>query len=634
MGWSGHVQAEGEGSPLTRDAPEYDLESIQLRRVASTEDVSEFKQWLGERREFLAVDVETSGLLVGWDFIRLAQFGDGRMGWAFDYRDWRGVVAEAIARYDRPVVCHNLLFDSKMLKADGISLRQNLSHCSMVMAHLADPAAAMGLKSAASRYIDRRARIGAKLLDEAFARGGWTWETIPTTVPAYWQYSAFDTCLSALLAERLYPDVRKGPYELEVATINVLREAEIAGMRVDEGYRLLAEAKLAGEVAELEVALDRVAPDVNPGSDQQVIKALHALGAEWHVYTEHGNLSVDKDVLKWLGKHEGAAFAEMATLLGQWRSKERLLNSYIRKFAPVGQGINAKGVAVGLAVNGALHASTKPVAARTGRMSITQPPLQTLPRGRVVRDAIVPRDGCVFVMSDFSGMEMRVLASMAQEPEMLAAYGRGEDLHDFVASKLYGEDFTKPQRTVCKNAGFAKVYGAGVEKFAVTAEIDVETARTFLEQYDGMFPGVRTYMERVVGDVIQSAGGRRRGYGHVTLVDGRWLPVEADKAYKGVNFRIQGSCAVVLKKKIVELDAIGLGHYFRLPVHDELLFEVPVEEAADVRDAVEEVMPERDLFPGVTLEVESDIVERWGSHYRDDFEKYIETEDAEWLRTL
>lgn len=594
-------------------------------------DVDEFFGWLGQRRDFLGVDVETTGLTVGYDYIRLAQFGDGDTGWAFDYDEWKGVTRDAIARYDRPMVAHNLLFDSKMLKHDGIVIPQVLAHDSMIMVHLADPKGYMGLKPAAARYLDKRAAAGQDLLKQAMAQGGWDWRTVPTWVPAYWQYSAFDTCLSALLAETLYSETKKEPYETEIAAIHCLREAELAGLRVDEGYRQLAEWKLEQE---LELLTTQLPALDNPRSNQQVIEYLHSIGAEWEVYNEDsGQLSTDKFVLEWLASEAGGGFAA-AGVLGEWRKTDRLLNSYVRKFANIGHGINYKGKAVGLGVDGFLHPSTKPVAARTGRMSVTDPPLQTLPRGRVVRDAIIPRDGHVFVMADYSGMEMRVMASFAQEPEMLAAYGRGEDLHNFTAERLYGPAFTKLQRTLCKNGGFANIYGAGVAKFAATAKVSIDEATQFRQMYDNMFPGVKQYQEKIVGQVMASAGGKRSGYGHVTLIDGRWLPVEADKAYKGVNFTIQGSCAVVLKRKIAELDHAGLGPYFRLAVHDELLFEVPIEDAAWARRVIEEVMPDPNSFPGVTLEVESDITHRWGDHYRDDFPKYIPTEDADWLKAL
>lgn len=607
------------------------LDQLKLTLVESLADVEEMMTWLGERREFLAVDVETEGLNVGCDRIRLAQFGDATRGYALDYKDWRGVVAEVVGKYDRAMVAHNLLFDSKMLKWDGIEIPQRLAHDSMVMTHLNNSAARMDLKGAAAHYVDKRAGMGQQLLGQAMALGGWSWATIPTHVPAYWTYSALDTCLSAMLAEKLWPRISsefREAYELELAVIHCLRDAEIAGLLVDEEYRRACAWKLQQEIDVVngQIAQSGVPAGFNPGSDKQVRDYLLGQGAPLFLRTDAGNLSVDKHVLKWLG---GQGYG-IAGLIGQYRTRTKMLDSYARKFGEIHtQGYNAKG-SVGLAVDGVIRASTRPVEARTGRMSVTDPPLQTLPRGRVIRDCIVPREGHAIVLADFSGMEMRALASLAQEENMLAAYARGEDLHNFAAMQLYGEGFTKPQRTLCKNGGFALVYGAGVEKFSVTAGIDVGTGQQFMDMYHGLFPGIRPFMEETSREVYERAGGRK-GMGYVQLWDGRQLPVEAEEAYKGVNYKIQGGCAISMKRKIVELDAAGLGPYFRLPVHDELFYEVPIDLARQARQVIESVMPDRHNWPGVTLEIESDIVPRWGYHYRDDFPAYIDTAVPEWM---
>lgn len=592
------------------------LERFRFNLVESVEDVTEFMQWLGERRDWLAVDVETTGLNAGCDKVRLVQFGDTERGWAMEYRNWRGVVKQAIESYRGRMVAHNLLYDSKMLMADGIDIPQHLAHDTMVMAHLKNPAVGMDLKGSAARYVDRDARAGQNLLKEAFKNGGWTWATIPVEVPAYWVYSTLDTCLTAHLAEKLYPEISSSynaPYELELGVIHCLRKAELAGMLVDEEYRQRAEEKLRYELAVLTPQIP-----INANSDQQVVAYLHSLGARWEVYTDEGNLSVSKDVLRWLAPN----FPE-CTIIEQIRSKSRMLGNYIEKIANIEDG--------GLAVDGVLRANTRPVAARTGRMSITEPPLQTLPRGRLVRDAFIARDGTRYVMADFSGMEMRALASFAQEHRMLDMFNGGLDVHTETAKSLYGENFTKQQRTICKNGGFSKIYGAGLEKFAATAQIPIDQALSFLTSYDEMFPRVKGFMEEVARDVVMRAGGKRSGYGWVELIDGRRLLVEADKAYKGVNFTIQGSCAISMKQKICELDAAGLGDFFRLPVHDELLFEVPDEDVQHALTTIGDIMPDRTNFPGVTLEIESDVVQRWGQHYRGDFPAYIETEDPQWL---
>jgi DNA polymerase-1 len=588
------------------------FEDLQLTLVRELSDVERMMQWLGERRNFLAVDVETTGLNSGRDHIRLCQFGDSTQGWALDYKDWRGICKEIIDKYDRPIVCHNLIYDSTMLKMDGIEIPQRLAHDTMIMTHLKNPAARMDLKGASAMYVDKRAKMGQSLLKQTFALQGWEWGTIPIEVPSYWLYSTLDTCLTSMLADVLYPEISATygyAYNLELAGIHCLRDAACAGLLVDEDYRVRACAQLEAEIALLIPQI----PVQNPGSDDQIRNYLLSLGAPLHLKTDSGAFSVDKEVLDWLEPH-----FPVAGLVREYRTKTRFLHNYLQKFGD-------------LAANGVLRANTRPVGARTGRMSVTEPPLQQLPRGRVVRDAIVARPGYCFVMADFSGMEMRALASDAREERMLQTFNSGLDVHNETARAIYGEGFTKQQRTLCKNAGFAKIYGAGIAKFSVTAGVDIPTATQFLSDYNLLYPGVDRFLGEVAGAVRKRSYDAPDGMGYVRLIDGRRLPVEPDEAYKGVNYRIQGSCAVVTKEKIVELDAAGLGPYFRLAVHDELLYEVPLELAEQARSVVEAVMPDKKNFPGVVLEIDSDIVNRWGEHYRNDYPVYIPTEEASWL---
>jgi DNA polymerase-1 len=592
------------------------LEDIKLTRVTSVDDVLDMLAWLGERREWLSVDIETTGLNVGRDKIRLAQFGDETQGWALDYSDYKGVVREVIESYDRPMVAWNMLFETKMFKADGIVIPQRLAHDAMVMAFLNRPDFRMDLKGNAARDVDKRALAGQGLLEQAMSGGGWDWDTIPTDHPAYWQYGVLDTCLTSMLASKLYPGViskYREAYELEMGVIHCIREAELNGLLTDPNYIVRAKAKLQED---LDACSAQLPDGYNPNADRQTIEFLQSIGAKLFVLTEKGNLSTDKNVLKYLANNG----FPIAAVISEYKSKHRMLHSYLEKFEE-------------LAVDHVLHASARTVGAKTGRMSITDPPLQTLPRGRIVRDAIITREGHRLCMADFTGMEMRALAADAREPGMLAAYDRGEDLHNYVATQIYGAGFTKLQRATAKNSGFAKIYGAGIEQFAVTAGISVDDAKAFMEKYDALFPGVSTYMQRVVNSVMQRAGGDRKGKGYVKLIDGRELPVPAEKAYVAVNYRIQGSTAVAMKRKMIELDNAGLGPYFRLPVHDEFLFEVPDDLVPAARNVIKTVMPDHYSFPGVVLEIDQDEVDRWGQHYRgDEYPKYVETEDPEWLQ--
>jgi DNA polymerase I-like protein with 3'-5' exonuclease and polymerase domains len=587
------------------------LENLKLTRVTSLEDVARMMEWLGERRDFLAVDTECSGLNRGKDIIRLIQFGDHTQGWALEYADWRGVAKKIFEEYDRPIVCHNLSYDSSMLKKDGLIIPQKLAHDSMILAHLKNPSGRMDLKGACTVYVDKRAAIGRGLLEQFFAGGGWSWATVPVDAPAYWTYGALDTCLTSMLASKLYPEIiskYREAYELELGVIHCLRDAELAGMLTDEDYIRRAKFQLSQDLSVLRPQIP-----CEPNSDKQVVEYLLGIGVPLFMRTEKGNLSTDKEVMRYF-----ADDYPVCALISEYKSKHRMLHAYLEKFED-------------LAVDGVLRASCRPVAAKTGRMSVTDPPLQTLPRGRLVRDAIISRPGTRFVMADFAGMELRALASEANEISMLETLNGGGDLHNFVATELYGANFTKPQRQIVKNGQFSLIYGAGVEKFAVTAKIPVAQAKEFFDRYNVMFPRVAQYMQDNVNEVMERAGGRS-GKGWVELIDGRHLVVPGDKAYISTNYKIQGGCAVVLKRKIAELDAAGLGDFFRLPVHDELLLEVPERDVEEAKHILAEVMPDRYSFRGVTLTTDQDCVNRWGQHYRGpDYPKYVETEDPEWL---
>lgn len=606
------------------------LADLQFRRVDTWDDAQDFKAWLALDRPFLGCDTETSGLLFGHDVVRLVQFGDHRAGWALDYPEWKGLVQDVFRTYEGRQVWHNSLFDLTMLKADGVVTQQRLQHDTMLMCYLKDPGARKDLKGAAAMYVDKMARVGQSVLKGFMSGGGFDWGDVPRDAEPYWVYGILDTCLTALLAEALWEDTAvalREAYELNMAVIHVLRDAQVRGFAVDEVYRVACERKLREECAMLEADIP-----FEPSKDQQARHHLLSIGAEIHERTPEGNVSVDKFVLKRLLDEDPIRFAVAGTL-NTWRQKNRSLNNYITTFADVSQG--------GMAVDGALHAHAHPVGGVnergnpagtiTGRLSITQPALQTLPKGRVVRDALVAREGHRLLQADYAGMELRALAGLAQEPNMMAAFDRGEDLHDFVTQMLFGDRWTKKQRGVTKNVQFAKCYGAGLDQLANTAGLPVHEVQAIVDLYDERFPRVAAFMQETINSIMEQAG-ERRGRGWVTLPDGTRLPVSGDEAYKGVNFKIQGGTAVAAKRKLVELDQAGLGDFFRLAVHDEFLFEVPSSEIYEARETLRRVMPDDRTYPGVTLTIDDDMVERWGQHFRGpDYPKYVETEDPEWL---
>lgn len=567
---------------------------VELKLVEGLDDVFELKTWLGERRDWLGIDLETEGVNVGRDKIRLAQLGDHHTGWAMDYELWRGVVHETLGRYDRRIVAHNMPFEYKFLKRDGIPLSSDKIHCSMVMAHINNPMMGIGLKPVSQRKWGPAATVLETVMHNGMKKQGWTWATVPTTYGPYWQYGALDAVLSARIADDLWPKIQpyRLVYDVEMGCIRVLGDAMLTGMRVDLDYTSL-------KIAELTQVMDQSRPEIpaeilNPGSDKQVLDYLQRAGAILWRTTDKGNLSCDDDVLK----EQVDAGIPGAQPLREWRRARWLINNYFSNIMEMN-------------VDEIVHCSVKPVGARTARMSITEPALQTIPRGPVVRDAFIAREGHSLIMSDYDQMELRVLAHFANEEAMLQAIHEGRDLHNFVAERLYGPQFTKKQRQICKNGQFAIVYGAGIPQFARTADIPEDDAHKFMDDYAEMFPGVRRFQDSTIRQVQEN--------GYVTTIFGRKLPVERDKAYAGVNYICQSSAtADVLKLKIIEASNAGLHDFFRLPIHDELMFEVPDDLVPEVTPVVEEVMTETKIFRA-PLHASAEVHKRWGDKGREDY---------------
>jgi DNA polymerase-1 len=566
------------------------LDDVDLTLVESGQDVEDFLRWLGERRPVMGLDIETSGLSLTRDHIRLVQFGDAMSGWAIPYRDWRGLVKDVLLRYEGAYVLHHAKFDAGFLIKDGLKFPWDRAHDTMFMAFLRDSEGPKGLKRAAVRYVDEAAAIGEKMLKRAMAKGRWSYDTVPVTLPEYWAYSALDAVITARLAERLWPEIQpyRRAYDIEMACERVLCDMELRGVRIDVDYCREQRSLLA---ADYDFALEKMG-DVNPHSPSQIIAALVNDGAVLTKKTEKGQLAVDDEVLSGLREQH-----PIAGYVLEARSIQKILSSYIDNFLDFND-------------DGILRPHINQVAARTGRMSVTDP---ALPRKSVVRDAFVAGEDSRLVLIDYDNQELRVAAHFSGDERMLAAFDDGRDLHSETALELYGPGFTKEQRGWSKNCMFGKAYGAGPAKFAVASHMPEAEAIRVFRMLDQLYPGLAQAMGVSTRLVRERADGGN--YGWVSIIDGRHLLVPADKPYVGFNRLIQGSCAVVLKQALVDLDLAGFGELLRLPIHDEVLFDIPNEDIkAGVVGDIIGTMTRSDFRTPLTLS--SEIVDRWGDKYR------------------
>jgi DNA polymerase-1 len=584
------------------------MKDAELTFVDSTDKLADFLTWMGQRHPCLAVDTETEGLDAWRDDIRLIQIGDATAGWAFPWHEWGGVALAAVTSYDGPVVFHNCKFDVTMIEEhsrNGYRFDWSRVHDTMIMGHLLDPTDSRALKNMCNRYVGSYASELQMMLANAMRENRWTWATVPINFPVYWGYACVDTVLTARLFEHVWSQIAAGyrhVYELEMQVARITMGMERRGARIDLDYcqHMVDELERYCEQARAWAEREH---GVNIGSNPQVVARLQTFGVNLTKLTPGGAWALDEDVLDQLGMVDGPA-GELVETVRTTRKAEKIKSTYFENFLRFN-------------VDGLLHPTINQLGARTGRMSVTSPALQTLPRGTIVRDAFTARDGHVLFSADSDQIEMRLLAHFSQDQNLIEAILAG-DLHTETARRVYQDptiDKKDPRRQTAKNAGFAKVYMAGVAQFAKTAGISVEQAREFLDLYDQQFPGVRAFQHKV--DRIARQRYEETGEAYVVAPSGRRHVVRnLDASYKMINYLIQGTAADVLKEQLVSLDMAGLSEFMILPVHDEVVFDIPVDLAEDARRTISEAMTDLDRWTvPITVGVDGPF-ERWGDKYR------------------
>lgn len=563
---------------------------MEVHLVETIDEVDAFRRWLGERRPVLALDIETSGLSLAHDRIRLVQFGDARHGWALPYEEWRGVIRYALQEYRGKWVLQHAKFDAGFLMRDGLPFPWDNVHDTMFMAFLHDSLGPRSLKPAAALYVDPQARRGEQELRRLMQKNRWTYGTVPIELPEYWGYGAMDTVLTALLAEKLWPKIQpyREAYDLQLACQRVLCGVESRGIAVDLEYCLAQQRILRSQLADV---MSRLPSDLNPNSPDQVATFLTKEGVTLTKRTAQGALSVTDDVLESV-RHPAAA------LVLEARTLTKLLSAYFENF-------------IEFQKDGRVHPHIKQVAARTGRMSVTEPALQQLPKKKLVRDAFIADDESeTLVLVDYDNQELRVAASVSGDKTMIQAFEEGRDLHMDTAVALYGPEKAAAKRSIAKNTTFSWLFGAGDERFMETGQIPLAEAHALRATLVQRYPQIAEAMQKAVRLV------RARdvnGYGYIVLGNGTHIRIPVNKAYKGWNGRVQGECAVVLGESIVELDAAGFGEFIRLPVHDELVLSIPRYTVDEVLPEIEKIMTRTEYR--VPLTVSSKKVDRWGDAY-------------------
>ena len=374
--------------------------------------------------------------------------------------------------------------------------------------------------------------------------------------------------------------------EVELPLAEVLREMQLAGVRVDVEMLKKAEEQLSKELATLEQGIYTAAGvTFNVNSPKQVGEVLFdqlKLDAKAKK-SKTGQYSTSEEVLLGLkGKHE------VVGMILEYRELKKLISTYI---AALPTYINPE--------TGKIHTTYNQTVTATGRLSSSNPNLQNLPirseRGQLIRQAVIPDEGCLFLSADYSQIELRLMAHFSQDPHMLEAFRSGQDVHAATAAKIFGvtiEEVTKEQRRQAKTANFGIIYGISAFGLAQQLDCSRSEAKALIDGYFAAFPGVIDYIER------QKELARQQGYAVTLFGRKRYLPdivshnatVRSFAERNAVNSPIQGTAADIIKMAMVainnRLKAEGLQTKMIMQVHDELNFNVPVNEVDRVREIV------------------------------------------------
>ena len=373
--------------------------------------------------------------------------------------------------------------------------------------------------------------------------------------------------------------------DVELPLVPVLREMEAAGVRIDVTKLKEAESTLTEELNALEQRIYELAGETfNINSPRQVGELLFdklQLDAKAKK-SKTGQYSTSEEVL--------IALKEKHPIVGailDFRALSKLITTYISALPGY------------IAEDGKIHTTYNQTVTATGRLSSSNPNLQNLPirseRGKLIREAVIPDDGCLFLSADYSQIELRLMAHFSQDEHMLAAFRSGQDIHAATAARIYGlpiEQITKDQRRKAKTANFGIIYG--ISAFGLAQQLDCSRteAKQLIDDYFAAFPRVIAYIES------QKELARQKGYAETLFGRKRYLPdihsqnptVRSFAERNAVNAPIQGTAADIIKMAMVSihrrLQEEHLSAQMIMQVHDELNFNVPAAEIDRVRDIV------------------------------------------------
>jgi len=510
-------------------------------------------------------------------------------------------------------VGQNIKYDMLMLKWYGFALKGKV-YDTMLANYVIEPEGKRSMDVLSVKYLSYQP-VSIETLIGKKGKGQISMRDI--ALEEIKEYAAEDADVTLQLKHAFDPqldkqEVRNVFQDIENPLVPVLVDIEYEGVGVDveflRDYSVALERDI--RIAE-ENVFNHAGVKFNLGSPMQLGKILfeHMKIDPGAKKTKTGQYATGEDILaKLRNKHQ------MVEDILVYRELSKLKSTYVDALPTL---INPR--------TGRLHTSFNQAVAVTGRLSSNNPNLQNIPiktdRGREIRKAFIPREGCVLLSADYSQIELRIVAAISGDENMIAAFKENKDIHTATAAKVYGvaeTDVTVDMRRAAKAVNFGIIYGQSAFGLAENLGISRSEAKTIIDNYFTQYPSVKAYMDTSINFA------KKHGYVQTLLGRKRWLRdiYSANQTVRGyaernaINMPVQGTAADMIKMAMINvhkaLKTNGLRTKMILQVHDELVFDVPEDEVDTAREIIRDGMQSAMALPHyVPINAETGTGNNW-----------------------
>jgi DNA polymerase-1 len=520
------------------------------------------------------------------------------------WEEVREILRPILEDANYPKYLQNAKFDRLMFKAAGIELA-GVIFDTMIASYVIDPEASHKLDDLAMELLQIRTVSFKTLVGKRKS-------IAEVAIPLVAQYCGMDTYITyhlvPILKEQLtaVPELWDLFQNVEMPLEPILAKMEWRGIRIDKEYLGTFSVELEKDLDALAIAAyAQAGKEFNLNSPKQLSEILlEKLGDKFKKASRKSKTGFSTDVAV-LNKLEGEPLID--TILEN-RTLAKLKSTYVDALPSL---IQAK--------TGRVHTDFNQTVASTGRLSSSNPNLQNIPIrtafSKRIRAGFLPKEDWILMAADYSQIELRILAHLSQEPELMRAFNAGEDVHTVTAQLLLEkEEVTSDERRLAKIINYGVIYGMGAQKFSRDIGVPVKVAKQFIDKFNQRYARISAYMQDVEFEAerdgyVKTILGRRRYFRGLSQIGGYQ---KAALLRSAVNAPIQGTSADIIKIAMLRVDELLRDYQARLllQVHDELVFEVPPDEVAELQPKIKAAM-EFALELSVKLEVDIHTGKNW-----------------------